>query len=190
MKKALLGIAALLASASASASIIPSLVNITAEGSNFRFTYDVYISPTTAITTGDYFTIFDFGGFVPGSNEEPNLYGFSFQFTGPDHVFQNSPDNSSVYNLTWTYTGTTPINFDGPSSANVYLGQFSALSEFSNTTTAVASGDWTHNDGFVRGRPGGNTQPAGYERPPLLCRFEVRAKRSLTKCACPRRLTV
>jgi hypothetical protein len=157
MKKALLGFAALLASASASAAIIPNLVGVTTEGPNFRFTYDVFITPTTA---GDYFTLFDFAGFVPGSNEEPDLYGFSFQLTGPEHVFQDTPDAVNLSNLTWTYTGTTPINFDGPSGDDVYLGQFSALSTFSNTRdTALASGDWTHNDGRVRGLEGGNTQP-------------------------------
>jgi hypothetical protein len=80
----------------------------------FTWNYAVDVNPTTNIEHGDFFTIYDFGTFVPGSNVQPTGWTFSSALTGvtpspmPPTVIP--VDNPSIANLTWTYTGTTPIN--------------------------------------------------------------------------------
>ncbi len=127
MRKALPGIAALLAATSASASIISPLFSITPDGSNFPYTYNVFITADTSVAAGDKFTIFDFAGFVQSAaSGQPADFDFSFQFTGPDHYMQNTPsDAANLFNLTWTYDGTTVVNDNG--DAPGLLGTFSAV---------------------------------------------------------------
>jgi hypothetical protein len=166
MKKALLGLAALMVSASASAAIIPTLVDgsPTAVSGGFRYTYDVFLNPAASIASGDGFTIYDFAGFVPGSNTQPggdDLVAFSFQNVGPTYVFQDPTpsDDPTLPNLTWTYIGDEIFNEEDPEpgSGDIFLGQVSAVSIFSNIAIDITSSQFTKNGGPTDGEAGGST---------------------------------
>ena len=163
MKKIMIGMAALLGAVSANAAVIPTLIGVPqAVSGGFRYTYEVYLTPNAQLQNGDGFTIFDFAGFIAGSNLEDVTFDgldFSFNFTGPGYDFQNVPDdNASVYNLTWTYTGNAVIGGDSPRTADTFLGTVSAVSKFGpNTTIDNYSCGYTGNGGLVEGTPAGCT---------------------------------
>lgn len=93
----------------ARADIIPTLSNTVANGANFTWNYSANVTAQQTVNTGDFFTIFDFGNFVAGSNQQPTGWVFSSALTGitPGTVIPN--DNPNLLNLTWTYEGATPI---------------------------------------------------------------------------------
>jgi hypothetical protein len=147
----------------ADAGIIPVLTGgaPTAEGSSFRYTYDVDLQGDQRIDPANLtrFTIFYFAGFVPGSNVQPTGWAFQAVASGLDPDFFGT-DNPGVLNLVWTYVGGGTIGA-GPDN-QVDLGAFSALSSFNATTTetfaaratkdsplAASDGTPTANFGFV-----------------------------------------
>jgi len=142
-----LGFAAVLAAvvgSPAQAGIIPVSVTVLPESGNFRWTYAIVLPSNMKIQSGDYFTIYDFAGYKPGSAmvdaTGPDAsfaanWGFASTNTGltPDRL---SPDDSaSLPNLTWTYNGPA-INID----AQVSLGNFSATSSFEEEGTSFLTG--------------------------------------------------
>lgn len=55
----------------------------------------------------DYFTIYDFVGFIAGSNLQPAGWSFQSLMKGStDSLVSGVPDSPGVANLTWYYTGT------------------------------------------------------------------------------------
>lgn len=118
---ALLGALALYGGASARADIIVSNQSTTPNGSNFTWTYDVNLTNDETIQNNNFFTIYDFNGFVSGSNFQPAGWVFSSAMTGqtPSRVIPK--DNPDIPNLTWTYNGGATIG-PGP----VDLGFFGA----------------------------------------------------------------
>ena len=73
MKRLLIATGAVLClSGAAHASITPTLVSITPDGSDFDFNYSVTLSGDEGVTTGSQLVIFDFAGFVPGSIVSPS----------------------------------------------------------------------------------------------------------------------
>ena len=161
MKKVFLG-AALFSVSQVFAAITPSLVSVTPTGSQFTWTYSVNLAqdqnavggPAPAqstpggvgviSTTADYFTIYDFAGFVAGSNTQPANWSFQSSATGstPQDVI---PTDTGITNLTWYLnSGTTLV---GPQN----LGTFSARSIYSLETLANFSGQGTRNSGTAVG---------------------------------------
>ena len=140
---ALLGALALYGSASARADIIVSNQSITPNGSNFTWTYDVNLTNDETIQNGNFFTIYDFNGYVPGSSFQPAGWVFSSANTGVTPPRVTPKDNPSIPNLTWTYNGGSSIG-PGP----VDLGLFgadstsgrSALGTFATEATKYAPG--------------------------------------------------
>ena len=108
-----------------------------------EFTYNVSIGEgngtpplDSRVETGDFFTIYDFAGFILGSDESsdsdwvfvgPSLLGLTPLVPGSPVVIP--ADDPTLFNLTWQYVGLTPI--DAPDS----IGTFSAESIFHTTTT-------------------------------------------------------
>jgi len=119
--------------------IIPTFVSVVAEGPNFRFTYDSTVTAVQRVDPGDFFTIYDFVGFIPGSNLQPGGWDFVSLLGGvtPGNVFP--ADDPTLPNLTWTRTGASVA---GPAS----LGSFSALSAFSLIVLDNYTGRGTNND--------------------------------------------
>jgi hypothetical protein len=125
---AIVGVA--LATSSAQAGMIPTAVSVTADGNNFRWTYAVVVTTSVNVNPGDSFTIYDLGGLVNNSVVAPSGWTVS-QSTNAvppagttPHQIPNMPD------LTFTYTGTTPI------LGQQGLGNFSVDSSQSNATSS------------------------------------------------------
>jgi hypothetical protein len=147
----------------ASADIIPSFTGITAIGTNYTWTYDASLSagqnassglaPTSnpvllTTSTGAFFTIYDFAGYVAGSAAGPagwtvttQLFGFTPSDVGPT-------DNTGITNITWTYaTGSTV--FGQPSGKD--LGLFTAVSSYNQSTIVSFASRATKNTGETAG---------------------------------------
>ncbi len=119
----LLSFATAAAILSVHADVIPTNLSEPAEGSNFRWNYSTNVTVDQMVKAGDYFTIYDFGSLVPGSNLQPANWAFSTSLLGITPSTVLPQDDPNVLNLTWTYTGSTAI------SGQSFLGIFSVLSE-------------------------------------------------------------
>jgi len=113
------------------AGIIPASVTVTPEAGNFRWTYSVVLPTDMKLQAGDYFTIYDFGGLVPGTNSQPTDWSYSSMKTGPIPSGLAPTDSALVDNLTWTYNGATIP------SGQVGLGNFWAVSTVGDSTTVA-----------------------------------------------------
>jgi hypothetical protein len=123
MRKFALGIIGVALSVlAARADIIPSFTSVTQGQVGILWTYTANVTDEQNANTGDFFTIYDFGSIVPNSNSQPAGWTFSTSLGGPTPLQTNAPDNPSILNLTWTYTGPTII---GASPAGKNIGPFS-----------------------------------------------------------------
>ncbi len=120
--------ALLVTTAPARAGLLPVRVSVTPEGDKFRWTYAVVLPSDSMLRSGDYFTIYDFGGLVDGSSVQPDGWAFSTSMTGPTPDWVVPDDRTDVANLTFKYTGPT-IN-----AGQTGLGNFWALSDYEPAT--------------------------------------------------------
>jgi hypothetical protein len=125
--------AATLAPDPAHAGLVPVQVSVTPEGGMYRFTYAIVLPTDAQLRPGDYFTIYDFDGFVPGSASSSGSpfasdWTFSSAKTGPTPAMTEPTDNPAIDNLTWAYNG--PVI----GSQQTGLGNFWALSQYPDTT--------------------------------------------------------
>ena len=111
------------------ADIIPEVQSVVSNGSgNFTWTYQANLTNDEIVKKGNYFTIYDFAGFISGTNFQPADWVFSSAMTGKTPSRVSPIDDSTIPNLTWTYTGKTNI---GPGPAD--LGLFGADSKYGKT---------------------------------------------------------
>lgn len=118
----------------ARADIIPTLSNVAVNGANFTWNYTANVTADETINPGDFFTIYDFGTFVPNSNQQPTGWVFSSSLTGMNPSLVTPNDNPNILNLTWQYEGTSAITgamalgtFSVDTSTNqLKVGQFAA----------------------------------------------------------------
>src|SRR5436305_11675276 len=108
--RALLFSLIVLGAASVPADVIPTLTSTSPIGSNFTWNYTTNVTVDQMVQKGDFFTIYDFGNFLSGSNLQPANWTFSSLLTGTNPSLVTPTDNTTILNLTWTYTGDTPIN--------------------------------------------------------------------------------
>jgi hypothetical protein len=120
--------ALLVAVAPADAGLLPVQVSVLPDGGNSRWTYAVVLPTDSQLQSGDYFTIYDFGGLVSGSAMAPTGWSVSIANLGTTPGLLNPTDDGSIPNLTFTYGGST-IN-----TGQTGLGNFWADSAFSNAT--------------------------------------------------------
>lgn len=147
--------AVLTAPAAARAGLIPVQVSVLPEGGMYRFTYAIVLPTDSVLRPGDYFTIYDFDGYVAGSEMASGSaysldWGFSADLTGPTPDGVTPTDNPALPNLSWSYTGTE-INID----ASIGLGNFWALSLYSDTTDSF----FTASTGTTAGETDSNITP-------------------------------
>ena len=91
-------------------------------GGGFTWDYDATVTAAHEVQTGDFFTIYDFGGFT-GTTSEPAGWTFGSANSGVTPAFQTPADDPGLPNLTWTYAGTTLFGFLGTFSAeSLYSG--------------------------------------------------------------------
>jgi hypothetical protein len=124
-------LAAAVIASPATAGIIPASVTVTPEAGNFRWTYAIVLPTDMKLQAGDYFTIYDFGGLVPGTNMQPADWNFSSAKIGLVPTGLLPVDNPEIDNLTWTYNGATTA------TGQLGLGNFWAVST-SGDSVAVA----------------------------------------------------
>jgi PEP-CTERM motif len=89
--------------------IIPSFAGTLPSGGNTVWSYHIDIASGAQVTAGDFFTIYDFGPFIAGSNTQQADWTFSSSLVTAPPSGTLPPDDPNILNLTWTYTGTTPI---------------------------------------------------------------------------------
>jgi hypothetical protein len=144
--------AVLIASRPVQAGLVPVQVSVVPDGGMYRFTYAIVLPTDAVLRPGDYFTIYDFDGFVPGSqmaSGAPSSPDWSFTASnlGPTPSGVTPDDDPNITNLSWKYNGAE-INID----ASVGLGNFWALSIYPDTTdswftasTGTTAGTTDHN---------------------------------------------
>lgn len=142
-KKYLFSLIALCATiVAARADIIPTLSGSpSATSGGFTWNYAANVTVDQMVTTGDFFTIYDFGTFNAGSNLQPAGWTFSSSLLGINPSLVNPTDNPNILNLTWTYTGTTPIN------GAALLGDFSVITATDQLRTSHFAAQGTRNSG-------------------------------------------
>ncbi len=113
----------------ATAGLLPGVVSRTADAGHTRYGYDVVLPTDTQLRAGNYFTIYDFAGYVPGTAAAPSGWTFSLANVGPTPVQTAPADDPAVPNLSWAYTGA---GLAGPAAP----GTFSAASTFVDVTAA------------------------------------------------------
>ncbi len=166
------GVVAAALAAPAQAGIIPASVTITPEAGNFRWTYSVVLPTDQKLQAGDYFTIYDFGGLVPGTNSQPTDWAYSSAKSGPVPSGLNPIDNPAIDNLTFTYGGATIP------SGQVGLGNFWAVSTVGESVTVAftaqnpqsSSGQLDRNivDTLAPAPPGIIVPPSGVPEPATM----------------------
>jgi hypothetical protein len=108
----------------AQAGLMPVSVTVTPEADNYRWTYAIVLPTDSQLQAGNYFTIYDFAGFVPGSAHMPAGWEFSYGNIGPTPPGVVPTDDPDVPNLHWYYNGATIT--DGQTG----LGNFWAISSY------------------------------------------------------------
>jgi hypothetical protein len=156
-KFALVGLFAL-APFAAQADIIPTNTSITG-GPNYTWSYEAQLTsdaraqsgaqPSSTpvshtLSTGSFWTLYDFAGYVTGSCAAPTGWSCTAQNVGftPNQVNPTAPpDASGTVNLTFTYTSGP--NIIGPQA----ITGFSAQSTFNDTTRGSFSSRTVKNEG-------------------------------------------
>ncbi len=118
----------------AKAGLVPIQVSVTPSGGLHRYTYAVLLPTDAILRSGDYFTIYDFDGYVAGSDKvsgSPYANDWTFEANplGRTPSGVTPTDSTSILNLTWTYNGPL-IGLE----SSVGLGNFWAESPFPTTT--------------------------------------------------------
>lgn len=122
----------------ANAGLLPVSVTVQPEAGNFSWTYSVVLPTNMQLQAGDYFTIYDFAGYIPGSATVTSAYptasnaanwSVTSALVGQTPAHLNPVDNTSIPSLTFTYNGPTIP------SGQVTLGNFTAMSTYSASTT-------------------------------------------------------
>lgn len=117
---------AAIAGSAAQAGLLPTSVTVTPESDKFRWTYAIVLPTDSQLQTGNYFTIYDFKGLVPGSGLAPEGWEFTTANVGPTPPLVAPVDDPEVPNLSFKYTGPTIA------AGQTGLGNFTAVSDFSD----------------------------------------------------------
>src|SRR5947209_15390592 len=97
----LLAVAAVAAAGqTASAGLLPVSVTINPEAGNFRWTYAIVLPTDMKLQAGNYFTIYDFNGYMPGLESAPDGWTFAANKIGPTPDRLTPDDKPDLWNLT------------------------------------------------------------------------------------------
>jgi hypothetical protein len=151
-------VAAFVVPTPARAGLVPIQVSVIPESGMYRFTYAIVLPTDAVLRPGDYFTIYNFDGYVPGTEmASGSIYSADWTFSssgvGPTPPGVLPEDDPAIPNLSWTYTGAE-INLDS-SLGSVGLGNFWALSIYPDTTQSW----FTASTGSVSGVTDSNITP-------------------------------
>ncbi len=110
----------------APAGLLPTSVTVMPEAENFRWTYAVVLPTDMKLQSGNFFTIYDFGGLDPASIVAPDNWTYQVSKAGPTPDRLNPNDSPNIDNITFKYTGPTI------ESGQTGLGNFMANSMYQN----------------------------------------------------------
>ena len=117
--------AAAAAAGTSAAGLLPTQVTVQPDTGNFRWTYAIVLPTDMKLQSGNYFTVYDFAGYVPGTAAGPDAnWSVSVQNTGVTDPLLNPIDDAGVPNLVFRYTGPTVP------AGQLGLGNFVAFSSF------------------------------------------------------------
>jgi hypothetical protein len=150
---ALLSAAALFAGTAVKADIIPVFNVATPNDGGCEFSYNVSVASGSKVNTGDYFTIYDFSGYVDGSAFAPADWDISVQNTGITPASQIITEDASIVNLTFTYVGAASLV--GPINPVGGVGAFGAQSTICASTAFGQYAGESHKNN--PGKPDDNT---------------------------------
>jgi hypothetical protein len=92
----------------ASAGLLPTSVTVFPDGGSFRWQYAIVLPTDSQLKTGDYFTIYDFNGFLAGTDVAPDAnWAFTTDMVGPTPPNVAPFDDPAKPNLSWKYNGPT-----------------------------------------------------------------------------------
>ena len=92
----------------ASAGLLPTQVSVVPDTGNYRWTYAIVLPTDSKLQAGNYFTIYDFNGYVAGSAVGPDAnWTVSVVNSGSTPAVLNPVDDASIANLVFTYNGPT-----------------------------------------------------------------------------------
>jgi hypothetical protein len=100
------------------------------ESDNFRYTYGVVLTSDSVLNAGDFFTLYDFTGYVNGSVVMPDHWTFSTSMTGGNPAGTVPGDDPTIPNMTFTYNGD-------PLTGQLGLGNFMLTSTNGETDTTA-----------------------------------------------------
>ena len=98
----------------------------------FTYSYASAINASDSIVSGNFFRIYDFGGYVPGSITAPAGWTASTALvnpTPPPNVVLTHGDDPTITNLIFTYTGA---QIDGPQVFTGFTAQSTILATVGN----------------------------------------------------------
>jgi hypothetical protein len=139
----------------ARADIIPTFTGATPSGSNTVWNYTIDITSGQNVTTGDFFTIYDFGPFITGTGVQPSGWTLSSAFVGVTPSQTVPLDDPAILNLTWTYSGLPTITGTGLGPFSVTIAGVTPspapirTSHFAAEATQIGSGDKVDNVGQI-----------------------------------------
>jgi hypothetical protein len=141
-------------SGAAWASVIPTEMGITPDGSNFKFTYDGQLAPDEGVISGDELVIVDFAGYVPGSigTSLPNITA-TVSNTLPAGMLLDPgfTDNPNIPDLIFTYTGPAYHTSGGPFASQTDFSGLFADSIYRGSAAGSFSATSVINDGAQTG---------------------------------------
>lgn len=171
-------VAAVAAAGTAGAGIIPASVTVTPEAGNFRWQYSIVLPTDMKLQAGNYFTIYDFGGLVAGSQfidptgTSASDWSMKTQKTGPVPAGLSPNDNPAIDNLVFQYNGS------GTLVGQTGLGNFGATStvgesvkaDFTGQNPQFSSGNLDRNivDTIAPAPPGVTPPATGVPEPTTL----------------------
>jgi PEP-CTERM motif len=163
MKKLLLAACATFAlSSGAHAAIIPTLDTVTADGSDWIFSYSGTLAGDQGLIQGSKLIIYDFAGYVNGSIDV-GIYGpdlvASTELVSAILPPPSDTDDPLIPNLVFTWTGApfnasggpfADVSFAGLTAKSIYSGvQNDGFSAMAVTNNGSATGDLSFNSGRV-----------------------------------------
>jgi PEP-CTERM motif len=155
-------VAAIVAAGSAAAGLLPTQVTVQPDDGNFRWTYAIVLPTDMKLQSGNYFTVYDFGGYIPGTAAGPDAnWSVSVQNTGVTDPLLNPIDDPALPNLVFRYTGPTIP------AGQLGLGNFVAFSAFEDRkeTSFTAQTNRT-SDGLLDSNITTTDAPTGVIIPP------------------------
>jgi len=153
---------AALAGGSAKAGLLPTSVTVFPDAGNYRWQYAIVLPTDMKLQAGNYFTIYDFAGLVPGTVVTPDgNWTATVQNSGSTPVLLNPTDDPSIPNLVFTYHGDTIP------AGQIGLGNFMATSTFGDRKEVSFTAETNRtSDGLKDSNITTTDAPTGTDTPP------------------------